>query len=92
MPPEPFTKTETPGIYQLQQKTPGDTINGFFAVNLPDEWLMENRRSNTAAAEADTANYIPLQKSGYPLTLPLLAAALLILLLEWWYYANRNYA
>ncbi len=92
IPPEPFIYTGSPGIYRLEQKKAEETLESLFAVNLADEWLMENRESLISNGEETAAAYMPLQKKGTKMTLPLLAAVLIILLLEWWYYANRNYA
>lgn len=92
IPPEPFIYTGTPGIYRLEQKKAEETLESLFAVNLTDEWLMENRESMISNDEEAGAPYMPLQKKGTKMTLPLMAAVLIILLLEWWYYANRNYA
>jgi hypothetical protein len=91
IPPEPFLRTDAPGIYRLEQKKIGETVISSFTVNLPDEWQMEKSRTSASAQDVGMGASIPVQKSAYPLTFPLLALAVLILLLEWWYYANRNY-
>ena len=91
IPPEPFLRTDSPGLYRLEQKKADGTVNTAFTVNLPDEWQMESGRAGASAQEAEAGVSIPVQKSAFPLTLPLLALATLILLLEWWIYANRNY-
>lgn len=91
IPPEPFLQTDVPGVYRLEQKKAGETVNTIFTVNLPDEWQMESSRATLPAEEAQAGVSIPVQKSAFPLTLPLLILATLILLLEWWFYANRNY-
>lgn len=91
IPPEPFLQTDTPGIYRLEQKKAEGTVNTSFTVNLPDEWLMERSGAGAATSEARGDISIPLQRSAFPLTLPLLGLAMIILLLEWWFYANRNY-
>lgn len=91
VPPEPFLRTDAPGIYRLEQKKADGTVSSFFPVNLPDEWQMENSRTGASAQEAEMGASIPVRKSAFPLTFPLLVLIILILLLEWWYYANRNY-
>lgn len=91
IPPEPFLHTDAPGIYRLEQKKADGTVSTFFTVNLPDEWQMERGRAGASTEEAEAGVSIPVQKSAFPLTFPLLVLAALILLLEWWYYANRNY-
>ncbi len=91
IPPEPFLQTDTPGIYRLEQKKADGSVNTSFTVNLPDEWSLERSRSGITADDAQTGVSIPLQKSAFPLTVPLLSLAMMILLLEWWFYANRNY-
>lgn len=91
IPPEPFNLTEKPGIYRLEQKKQSETTSTFFAVNLPDEWLMESKEANISENKSGAGVHVPLRKQGVMLTLPLLAAAMMILLLEWWFYANRNY-
>lgn len=91
-PPEPFLDTDEPGIYSLSQVKADGDINTYFDVNVPDEWLMERISYGISAdtgIEHDTS--IPLKKSSFSLTLPLLALAIAILLFEWWYYANRSY-
>ncbi len=91
MPPETFTETNKPGIYRLEQKKTAQTIETFFAVNLPDEWLAENKPEGNITGDDGPGIHIPLKKTGVLFILPLLIAALIILSLEWWYYANRNY-
>lgn len=85
MPPQPFIETDIPGIYTLEQKKDATTVSTPFAVNLPDEWLVENRETSIVTG-TETGTYIPVKKTGYLLTIPLLAAAMAILLLEWWFY------
>lgn len=91
IPAEPFTDTSAPGIYRLEQINASGSVNTYFDVNVPDEWLLEKDVSYAAGIDIDQGTSIPLQKSAYKLTLPLLAMAIAILLFEWWYYANRNY-
>lgn len=91
IPPEPFLQTDTPGVYRLEQNKTDGSVSTSFTVNLPDEWLLERSRSGVSADEAQAGVSIPLQKSAFPLTVPLLSLAMMILLLEWWFYANRNY-
>ncbi len=91
IPPEPFLHTDAPGIYRLEQKKADGIVSTSFTVNLPDEWQMERGTTGASTEAAEAGVSIPVQKSAFPLTIPLLALAALILLLEWWYYANRNY-
>ncbi|NLN66287.1 MAG: VWA domain-containing protein [Clostridiaceae bacterium] len=91
MPPQPFLMTDQAGIYSLEQKKRNDTSVTSFAVNLPDEWLMESGKAVSVGGNEQAGMNIPIQNAGFPLTTSLLVAAMIILLLEWWYYANRNY-
>lgn len=91
IPPEPFLQTQTAGLYRLQQKKESGIVDNPFSVNISDEWMMERTGTGITEEDIEAGMSIPLEKSDFPLTLPLLAAAILILLLEWWYYANRNY-
>ena len=91
IPPEPFLRTDAPGIYRLEQKKADGTVGSSFPVNLPDEWQMESGRAGSSAQESGMGVSMPVRKPAFPLTFPLLVLASLILLLEWWYYANRNY-
>lgn len=92
IPPEPFIETYKPGIYRLEQTNSSGTLTVPFAVNLTDEWLMENREARGSASESDSGLYIPIRKTGYMLRIPLLFAAILILLLEWWFYRSTKKA
>jgi hypothetical protein len=83
--------TDQAGIYSLEQKKRNDTSVTSFAVNLPDEWLMESGKAVSVGGNEQAGMNIPIQNAGFPLTTSLLVAAMIILLLEWWYYANRNY-
>lgn len=91
IPAEPFLDTGEPGIYSLEQVKDGGNLITFFDVNIPDEWLMEKESYGSTGVDIEYKTSIPLQKSAFKLTLPLLAMAVAILLFEWWYYANRNY-
>ncbi len=94
IPPEPFIETYNPGIYRLEQKKASGTVSTPFAVNLTDEWLIENRQVNSAADANETGTYVPIKKTGYSLKIPLLIAAIIVLLIEWWFYRSkkRSYA
>lgn len=95
IPAEPFPDTDEPGIYTLEQIKDSGSMESFFDVNIPDEWLMEKTAYGSADSGSGTdegyRTSVPLQKSAVKLTLPLLALAIAVLLFEWWYYANRNY-
>lgn len=90
IPPEPFIETYKPGIYRLEQTNASGTISAPFAVNLADEWLLENREAGATVSESDTGFYVPIKKTGYLLRNPLLFAVILILLLEWWFYRSTK--
>ena len=92
IPAEPFLDTGEPGIYILEQIKDRGSVNTFFDVNILDEWLMEkDSYTGSTGAGTEYKMSVPLQKTSFKLTLPLLSMVIAILLFEWWYYANRNY-
>lgn len=90
VPPGPFFETYQPGIYRLEQTSASGTKTVPFAVNLADEWLIENREARGTEPGSDTGLYVPIRKTGHLLRIPLLIAAILILLVEWWFYRSTK--
>lgn len=90
-PPEEFDDTMVPGIYRLEQTKQDETADTDFAVNLPDEWLMENTADTTPDQDVQSGFAVPIKNKVYPLAWPILLLILMLLSVEWWYYANRHY-
>lgn len=91
IPAEPFTDTDKPGIYFLEQVKESGNISTAFSVNIPDEYLMEKDSYDGSGPGTEYRISVPFRKESLKLSILLLALAVAILSLEWWCYANRNY-
>ncbi|MDP4090332.1 MAG: BatA and WFA domain-containing protein [Bacillota bacterium] len=81
-PVEPFDKTNTPGIYEIVQKTAKEDVSRLLAVNFPTD------ESEVPEASGDINNVKSTGKSrgGINLNNILIAAAFLIIVIEWLSY------